>query len=638
MPAERGQPLSAGCGRGLIAARAPGCPTVKNCDSDGMALITLRRNFCHISDFWIPGAVAALKIHPANHVQKIVKDRLPVWIYSLQPELFRVRFHYSYCKNFHSENGNDLHPAAEPWVSQVQEWNQPQQSLKNEDEEMLYRRLHSFISPEEVLSFIGTLDTVPVILASAALHRICELGHRNGEQSLPKGILENSIFQALCFQCERDPSHLTNASLVMTLQSLVRLSVDSQSSLVLNLMTECQSRLQRGSLEAHHLCILGESLIRFQGSGCEILELVIFQLQSENLENFTPEDIVAIYRILQACPEKLDQHQTFLNTINSFSLSMVSYLSPKSISHILTALVALDQTHALPLVIKLGKYAVRYVPRFTNEELRKVLEAFVYFGHSDRFFTEALEQHVAAQCLSMDPDVTSSVMEYCSTKRILSKPIFDAVAESFVCQSEKFSPHQISKLIGPFGKLNYLPPNASALFKKLESVLFARLRYFPPKMLLSLLHSCSLIERHPVNFMSKIFSPFFLQRLQGKESCLDRVSLAQLTQLFMTSILECAFYKGPKLLPQYQVKSFLTPCCSLETPVDLHLYKSVVTGLIDLLGSRLYFGSKVLTPYCYTLASVLSDKGNMEEMKPPQGTQEDNVEGITRGLFPFFFC
>ncbi|OBS66208.1 hypothetical protein A6R68_05249 [Neotoma lepida] len=466
---------------------------------------------------------------------------------------------------------------------------------------MLYRRLNSFLSPEEVLSFLSTLDTLPVTVASAALHRICEVGRRDGEQRLPKGILENSIFQDVCFQCERDPSHLTNAGLVTALQSLVMLPVDPQSSLMLSLMAECQRRLRRGSLEAHHLCLLGETLVRFQGSGCETLELVICQLQSENLETFAPEDIVAIYRILQACPEKVDKHQTFLNTVNNFSPSIVSYLSPKSISHVLTALVALDQTHALPLIIKLGKYAVRCIPGFTNEELRKVLEAFVYFGHSDRFFTEALEQHVAALCLSLDPEVTSTVMEYCSRKRILSKPILDAVAETFVCQAEKFSPSQISDLIEPFGKLNYLPPNAPALFRKLESVLFAHLHHFPPKMLLRLLHSCSLIERHPVNFMSKIFSPFFLQRLQGKESYLDRVSLAQLTQLFMTSVLECAFYKGPKLLPQYHVKSFLTPCCSLETPVDLHLYKSVVIGLIDLLGSRLYFASKVLTPYCYTI-------------------------------------
>ncbi|XP_026639478.1 FAST kinase domain-containing protein 3, mitochondrial isoform X2 [Microtus ochrogaster] len=570
-----------------------------------MALITLRRNFCHISDFWIPGAVAALKIHPANHVQKIVKDRLHVWFCSLHPGLFRVRFHHSYCKNFHSQNGNDFHPVAEPWFSQAQEWNQPDGSLSRKDEETLCKRLNSFTSPDEVLSFLSTQDTLPVTLASAALHRICEVGERDYEQRLPQGVLETSIFRALCLQCGRDPSRLTDAAMVTALQSLVTLPVDPQSSLMLTLMAECRSRLQRGLLETRLLCILGESLVRLQGAGCETLELVLCQLQSKNLETFAPEDIVAIYRILQACPEKVDKHQTFLNTINNFSLSIVSFLSPKSISHVLTALVALDQTHAVPLVIKLGKHMVRYIPRFTSEELGKVLEAFVYFGYSDRFFTEALERHIAALCLSLDPDVTSAVMAYCSRKRIRSEPILDAVAEAFVCQSEKFSPSQISELIEPFGKLNYLPPNAPALFRKLENVLLAHFRCFPPRMLLRLLHSCSLIGCHPVNFMSKIFSPFFLQRLQGEESRVDRVSQAQLTQLFMTSVLECAFYKGPKLLPQYQVKSFLTPCCSLETPVDLHLYKSVVMGLIDLLGSRLYFASKVLTPYCYTIASAL---------------------------------
>lgn len=481
-----------------------------------MAFITLRRAFCHTSVFWIPGAVVALKVHPANQVvRKVVKDHLCVWFCSLQPELSRVRFHHAYCKNFHSENGNDLHPVGEPWVSQAQEWNQPEQSLKNE--ETVFRRLSSFSSFEEVLSFISTLDPLPVALAAAALLRICEIGTRDGEQRLPKGVLENRAFQALCLRCEQDPSHLTNAGLVTALQSLLLLPpVDPQSCLMLSLMAECQRRLRRGSLEVHHLCVLGESLARLQGASCETLKRVLSCLQRENLETFAPEDIVSIYRILQACPEEVDKHQTFLNTVNNFSPSVVPYLSPKSISDVLSALVALDQTHARPLLIKLGKYVVRYIPRFTNEELRKVLEAFVYFGHSDRFFTEALEQHVAALCLALDPAVAVSVMEYCSRKRILSKPIFDVVAEIFVCQSEKFSPSQISELIEPFGKLNYLPPNAPALFRKVENVLSAHLHHFPPKTLLRLLHSCALIERHPVNFMPKIFSPLFLQQLQGE--------------------------------------------------------------------------------------------------------------------------
>lgn len=62
--------------------------------------------------------------------------------------------------------------------------------------------------------------------------------------------------------------------------------------------------------------------------------------------------------------------------------------------------------------------------------------------------------------------------------------------------------------------------------------------------------------------------------------------------------------QGPRLLPKYRVKSFLVPGCSLETPVDIHLYNSVKSGLVDFLGARSYFGSKVLTPYCYTLGNT----------------------------------
>ena len=47
-------------------------------------------------------------------------------------------------------------------------------------------------------------------------------------------------------------------------------------------------------------------------------------------------------------------------------------------------------------------------------------------------------------------------------------------------------------------------------------MLLTRFNHFPPKTLLRLLHSCSLIESHPVNFMAKIFSPYFLQQLQGE--------------------------------------------------------------------------------------------------------------------------
>lgn len=63
-------------------------------------------------------------------------------------------------------------------------------------------------------------------------------------------------------------------------------------------------------------------------------------------------------------------------------------------------------------------------------------------------------------------------------------------------------------------------------------------------------------------------------------------------------------HQGPKLHSKYHVKSFPMTGRSLETPVDPHLYNLVKNGLVDLLGARSYFGSKVLTPYCYTLGNA----------------------------------
>lgn len=56
------------------------------------------------------------------------------------------------------------------------------------------------------------------------------------------------------------------------------------------------------------------------------------------------------------------------------------------------------------------------------------------------------------------------------------------------------------------------------MFKKLESILSSRLSQFQPRSLLEVLHACIHLERFPLNYVSKVFSPFFLQRLRGDVS------------------------------------------------------------------------------------------------------------------------
>ncbi|NXH94903.1 FAKD3 protein, partial [Pachycephala philippinensis] len=464
------------------------------------------------------------------------------------------------------------------------------------DEQLFFEKLNNLCTSKEIFYFLSSLEVMSDTMASGALQRISEVEVDDNGLKNP-ALLENEVFRALCFQFEFECSKLSNTGLLNALQALIKLRIDPQSTLMASLLSESEERLGKGQLTAENLCALGESLLELEGPSCATLEQIVNHMEEKDIERWSPREIVMVYKILQVTVREGKQCQNLLNRLNSVTLCTVSQLSPNFASVILNSLVVLRQTQAVPLVTALCKLSVKHVPYFTDHELVNVLEAFLYFGQKVQIFTEALERHVPESILTMHPQTVSKVMQYCCKKMILSKPIFDAVAESFISNADRLTTDQIAAYIIPFGILNYLPPSASSLFRKLETVLHTRLRYFQPHTLLNLLHSCVLIQRYPINFLPKIFSPYFLQKLQAQPPGLNRVVMSQLTQLFLTVTLECPFYEGPKLLSKYQVKAFPT----LHSSPDVHLFKRVKTGLLYLLKKRIYFASEVSTPYFYVV-------------------------------------
>ncbi|KAM6976585.1 FAST kinase domain-containing protein 3, mitochondrial [Aplochiton taeniatus] len=455
-------------------------------------------------------------------------------------------------------------------------------------------------SSRQVLRLLRTMEIMSDTMAAAVLHRVADL-EQAGDSLKDPTVLEKDAIRALCFQLEQDSERLTDAGLVSALLACTRLFVDPWSTLVVRLVSESQERLDKGQMSVGLLCTLGQAMLALEGPGCGMLEQLMEQVQRQEPAQWSLADLSAVYKLLQDGVGEAGHYQDLLNAMHAHAMSVTSRMDPTVVSGVLSALVVLNQTHAMPLVIGLCKQAVRHVPHFTDRELELVLGALMHFGHSDHYFIEAMERHVPKMAFNSDPETVTKVMQYFGRRNILSLPVFDAVAESFVYRADDYSTSQVARQIMPFGKLGYLPPNAGQLFRKVEAVLHARFSHFQPRTLLNLLHSCILVERYPVNFVAKVFNSYFLQQLQEIDTRVDRIALAQLTQLYMTVKLECPFYKGPRLHPKYRVKSFLSLGRSLETAVDGHLYNCVKTGLVDLLGSRVYFASKVLTPYCYTL-------------------------------------
>lgn len=410
------------------------------------------------------------------------------------------------------------------------------------EEQVFQQRLESCSSSRQIFKLLRSVEIMSDTMAAAALHRVADL-EQEGNALKDPSVLEKDTIRALCFQLEQDSARLTDAGLVSALLACTRLFLDPWSTLMVRLVSESQARLDREQMTLGQLCTVGQSMLAMEGPSCVMLAQVMEQIQKQEPAQWSTEDLVAVYRLLQGCADEDGKYRDLLNAMHTHAITITNQMDAPAVSDLLSALVALNQMQAMPLVINLCKQAVRHVPHFTDDELSGVLGALMHFGHSDHYFVEAMEKHVPTMTFTSHPEAVSKVAQFFSRRNILSPTVFDAVAESFVYRANDYSTSQVARQIMAFGKLGYLPPNASQLFRKVETILHARFSQFQPRTLLNLLHTCTLVERFPVNFLSKVFRSYFLQQLQDQDKGIDRAVLAQLTQLYLTVKLECPFYE-----------------------------------------------------------------------------------------------
>ncbi|XP_068160026.1 FAST kinase domain-containing protein 3, mitochondrial [Antennarius striatus] len=469
-----------------------------------------------------------------------------------------------------------------------------------EDKPAFQEQLRSCSSSEEVFTLLHSVETMSATMAAAALHRVADL-EQEGTTLKDPSVLEKDTIRALCFQLEQDSQQLTDDGLVSALLACTRIFLDRRSTVMERLVSETKGRLDRRQMSVGQLCILGDVMLAVEGPHCIMLEQVMEQIQIQKPAQWSPEDLIGVYKFMQSGSIQIGKYQKLLNAMNSHFLKVAPHMNPAAVSGMFSALVAFNHTNVMPLVVSLCEQAARHVPHFTDEELTAVLLALMHFDHSNHSFVEALENYVPKMTFSSHPETVTTVIHFFGHMSILSPSVVDAIAESFVYRADCYSTSQVTKHIMALGKLGYLPPNANKVFRKVEHILYTRFSQFQPHMLLNLFHSCILVERFPLNFVDKVFSVFFLLKVHDPNIKLNWHARAQLTQLWMAFTLECPFYEGPMLHSKNRVKSLLASGHSLETPMDLHLFNSVQSALVHLLGSPSYFDFNVLTPNCYTL-------------------------------------
>ncbi|XP_040912259.1 FAST kinase domain-containing protein 3, mitochondrial-like [Toxotes jaculatrix] len=422
-----------------------------------------------------------------------------------------------------------------------------------------------------------------------------------------QSLFEGDVIPELCSRLADLPSNDRAEGLATLLGACVEFGLEAHNPLVLKLMKECLELLSNRDIEVAQLCHLGEVAHVLEGRQSamvtKVLDSISFAIEEDVV---SPSEAIRVYSLLARCYNPASQQQTLtLSTLHRHTQRLVHRLKASQVSDILQALVKLQQRQAISLVLRLSHRASRVFKVFTDNEIIKVLSALMVLGQHHEELLAAMEKHLPERVGMCDPELISTVMEYCLQMRCRSEPIFEVVAENFVCHAERHTTLQIAKQIVAMGRLNYLPQCSSQMFKKLESILSTRFSQFQPRSLIEVLHACIHLERFPLNYMSKVFSPYFLHRLQAQEEPLDKNALGQLTQLHLSTSLECKYYWGPRLPYFFHVKKFSSMDEAFETPMDSLLFKHVKGPLTKLLGGKFY-STNIFTSSGYTVDVEIS--------------------------------
>ena len=191
-----------------------------------------------------------------------------------------------------------------------------------------------------------------------------------------------------------------------------------------------------------------------------------------------------------------------------------------------------------------------------EREMLAIVYSFQQLEYTDALFIKALEKVIKLKgCKIQEHDLMVTISSYCQLMRIRSPVILEGIGQYFIETHQGLSVPQVSALAPVFGQLDFHPPNGFKFWELLEFYLDVKFNQFSPIDMINLLVSFTYIEKFPINFTSKIFNPFFMDRLHSQSDEIVAISRQQL-KLFDTAMkLECRGYEGPFLPKETHARS-----------------------------------------------------------------------------------
>lgn len=274
---------------------------------------------------------------------------------------------------------------------------------------------------------------------------------------------------------------------------------------------------------------------------------------SDQDKHITSDNIKFIYSIL---PKMTISRRLVLGVVERHITNVWWTLKTDSVIEILTSLKSVNAApyktmHSMTRWLNTNIHAV------SESELETIVKSFTVLSYTDLKLEKTLERYMKAKGVRVkSQSLIVTILEHCCTFRFRNQHILDGCSEYFIMNSTNIEPGYIKSIIQPFAYLDYQPLNGIKFWQSFENKLNDCFADLIPTDTIDIMLACTVLEKYPLNFIKRIFNPYFLDLMHHDTPESKIQKLRSDLKLFDTALtLECKGYNGPMLPRDHNAKS-----------------------------------------------------------------------------------
>lgn len=263
------------------------------------------------------------------------------------------------------------------------------------------------------------------------------------------------------------------------------------------------------------------------------------------------KNVIQVFRILHLLKKS---RKTIMNMLERRLTHFWHHLCTDDLIEILYTM-RLTKCNSNIILNTISRWINTNIHTMSENNVISIINELNNSDYVDVGIVKALERYIKAKHNTINsPALMVEIMKYCSKFNVHSEQIFEGCASYIINCDSNITPSQFRDLFWPFGQLNYKPKSAIEFWKKVENIMNKEFLNFKTQETIDILLSCVYLEKHPLNFIHRVFNTSFLRHLY-EEGGQNEYTKSKLKLIDQCMTLECDHYQGPVLPKDKSAKS-----------------------------------------------------------------------------------